>query len=289
MKVWILVIIMILGGVVSAKTQFVISDGMKSVDLKDFARDLQSYDLIFFGEDHLDKDLHDLQAELLGLLIEGSRPLSLSFEMWERDTQEVLDQYLAGKIDAEAFKEKSRAWTNFDDYLPLVDFAARHGLPALAANVPRVIASRVAREGLDFIDALPSAERAWAARQITTPDDAYKANFYAQMQEMGGHAMPEASLWRYYQSQCLKDDTMAESIVKAIVANPEALVIHFNGYFHSNSYLGTVSRVMQALPRLRIAVISPVYAEDWDQAELTKEHYGLGSHLLLLNPYEEES
>ena len=37
-------------------------------------------------------------------------------------------------------------------------------------------------------------------------------------------------------------------------------IAHFNGDFQSNRYLGTVERLKKRMPKLKIAVISPVYA-----------------------------
>ena len=56
-------------------------------------------DVILVGEEHNDPIAHWLQVELLKNLLEGSgdRPVALSLEMFERDVQHVVDEYLAGK------------------------------------------------------------------------------------------------------------------------------------------------------------------------------------------------
>jgi hypothetical protein len=61
-----------------------------------------------------------------------------------------------------------------------------------------------------------------------------------------------------YEAQCLKDDTMAESIVGYLNARPyrRPLVVHVNGKFHSDYGLGTVSRVLARRPLTRTAVIT---------------------------------
>ena len=55
---------------------------------------------------------------------------------------------------------------------------------------------------------------------------------------------------------------MAESIVSALKMKPKARVIHFNGDFHSKSFLGTASRIQEMLPKKKVAVISPSSRED---------------------------
>jgi uncharacterized iron-regulated protein len=164
-----------------------------------------------------------------------------------------------------------------------VEYAKANKLSAIAANVPRVYAGKLARQGTDFIDALDAEERAWLAAKLTAPEDDYRKAFYALMgaQSSPMHALND-NLLPLYQAQCLKDDTMAESIVKAIAAKPKARLIHYNGSFHSNAFLGTVSRVKAALPKLKIAVISPVYSSDWQTAKLSMEDKQAGTYIIYL-------
>jgi uncharacterized iron-regulated protein len=64
---------------------------------------------------------------------------------------------------------------------------------------------------------------------------------------------------RFYEAQCVKDETMAESIVAAMAAAGEgALVLHVDGAFHSDYGLGTAARVVRRRPGIRTAVISAV-------------------------------
>jgi len=64
---------------------------------------------------------------------------------------------------------------------------------------------------------------------------------------------------RFYEAQCVKDETMAESIVRAFERlGGNAIVVHFNGAFHSDYRQGTVMRVARRLPELRRIVITAV-------------------------------
>jgi uncharacterized iron-regulated protein len=44
------------------------------------------------------------------------------------------------------------------------------------------------------------------------------------------------------------DETMAESVYKASIANPGYTVYHIVGSFHVEDYLGTYSRIKQRMP-----------------------------------------
>ncbi len=258
------------------------------LDIAALQQDLRGYDVIFFGEHHDDSQIHALQHKLVPGLLDEKRALILSFEMWERHSQGVLDDFLAGKIDEADFIKNSDAWPNHEDYLPLVTFAQKHGLKAIAANIPRHYAARVAREGWDYVDQLPPEERALIAARLTAPDDDYKKVFMSLMQGGSMHQMGAMNMEQFFQAQCIKDDTMAESIALALSENPEARVIHFNGDFHSRGFLGTVSRLRKTMPDLKIAVLTPQNLPPDEDFIMTQEHEGLGTHIILIPKTEEE-
>ena len=258
------------------------------LELQELAKDLQDYDVIFFGEWHGERPLHELQRELLAELPLEDRALILSFEMWERQSQEYVDAYLADKIPEEEFVKLSEAWPNYEDYQPLIHFAKKHGLQVVAANIPRHYASRTAKEGWDFIQKLPPEERALIAAKLTAPDDEYRKAFFQTMGDMSAHPMKAESLERMYQAQCMKDDTMAESIALALKEHPRARVLHFNGDFHSHKFLGTVSRLQSVMPELKIAVLSPLLTEDIQEYKLNKEEAAAGTYIMLMSSPDKE-
>lgn len=223
-------------------------------------------DVVFFGEFHDDSETHRAEAALLRAIGELGRPVVLSLEMFETDVQGVLTDYLANRIDESEFLARSRPWGNYEaDYRPLVELAKASGWPVVASNVPRPYASAVGREGLAALDSLTPFERAHAAAEIECPDDAYRARF---MQAMGGHSdggdgLPAAMAERFYLAQCLKDETMAESIVGALRLAPQgAILVHFNGAFHSDFGLGTAERVIRREASWDVLLLTAVPSPD---------------------------
>ncbi len=232
-------------------------------------------DMVFFGEQHDDDESHRAELALLTAIGERRPNVVLSLEMFERDVQPVVDAYLAGTIDEAAFRAQSRPWPNYTaDYRPLLELAKAKRWPVVASNIPRRIASTVSRRGLPAIDSLPAADRGFVAQEWSCPTDKYYENFMAVMG--GAHAgatSPSPSGARpmmdlFYESQCSKDETMAESIVLArSKAGPDAIVVHFNGAFHSDFGLGTVARVRRRLPDAETVVISAVPTPDPTKAK----------------------
>lgn len=216
--------------------------------------DLATADVVVLGERHGLADLHELHRRILRDLTARRRDVIVSLEMFDRDVQPVLWQYLLGDIDEAEFLAKARPWSNYgDDYRPLVEFARANDLEVLAANAPREFVDKVAKHGIAAVPASPHL-----ARTTTAPDDAYLAAFRTAMQGHPG-IDGEPALLRAYAAQCLRDDTMAESILdrlqKARVDNRRPLVVHFCGHLHSDHRRGTVARLLQREPELRIKVL----------------------------------
>ena len=226
-------------------------------------------DVVFFGEQHDDPETHRAEAELLDAIGRTGRPVVLSLEMFERDVQPVLDDYLAGRVPESEFLARSRPWDRYaTDYRRLVELANQHHWRVVAANVPRPLASAIGRRGLAALDTLSAKERATAARDNQCARDDYYARFMESMQSHSpgapsGDSLPTAMAERFYLAQCVKDETMAESIVEARLAAPrDAIVVHFDGAFHSDYSQGTVARVKRRQPGWTIAVVSAVPVAD---------------------------
>ncbi len=230
-------------------------------------------DVVFFGEQHDDDETHRAELALLAAIGERRGKVVLSLEMFERDVQPVLDAYLAGSMSEVDFRAQSRPWPNYEaDYRPLVELAKAKRWPVVAANVPRRLASTVSRRGLPAVDSLPGVDRGYVARDLQCPKDKYYENFVAVMSGghggAGGATPPAPSGARsmtdlFYESQCVKDETMAESIVAAREkAGNDAIIVHFNGAFHSDFGLGTAARVSRRIPAGKTVVVSAVPTPD---------------------------
>jgi uncharacterized iron-regulated protein len=241
------------------------------VDFEVMLADLARADVIAVGEQHDDPNTHRLEAAVLDGLTRRKVPLTVSLEMFERDVQGTLDAYLAGSIGEEEFVKASRPWPRYaTDYRALVEMAKARGWSVIASNVPRRIASAVAKAGKPALETLPEGDRVLAARDLQCPRDAYFERFAATM---GGHPAPgqdaktgEELTERYYWSQCVKDETMAESIAAAFEkqAGAPGTIVHYNGAFHSDFGLGTAERVRRRLPGRRVAVVSMLPVADLD-------------------------
>lgn len=243
---------------------------------------LNNADVVFLGEQHDDPTAHALQAEIFKAAFEKygkQRPVVLSLEMFERDSQIVVDEYLADLINENNFIQQSRAWGNYKtDYRPLVELAKANKLPVVAANAPRRYVNRVTRLGRESLNALSPQAKSWLAPLPYAPaSDAYKQKFTALMGGMGQHSP------NLLDSQSLWDATMADSVNKALAQHKNALVVHLNGGFHTENRLGTVEHLLKYNPKARIVVVTMKSVENFPNFDKTKDE-NAGDFVILTDP-----
>jgi uncharacterized iron-regulated protein len=259
-------------------------------DFETMLADLAKADVVFVGEQHDDPATHRLEAAILDGLRRRNVAVILSLEMFERDVQPALSAYLAGGTSEEEFLKVSRPWPRYaTDYRALVEMAKSERWPVIASNVPRRYASDVARTGRAALDALSAADRALAARDLACPKDAYFERF---ADNMARHPMPgseklsaddkRAQTERYYDAQCLKDETMAEAIARGLGESGRGTVVHVNGAFHSDFGHGTAARARRRLEGRRVAIVSilPIPAREIDTTSPSAEDLRRGDYLV---------
>ena len=233
-----------------------LADGKSAADVVNSMKGMQ---VIAVGELHGNAGAHRLQLEALRAMHAQGGKLALSTEQFERDVQPVLNRYLRGEIEEAEFLREARPWPNYADYRPLMEFCKQHGIPVLAGNIPRYLAARIHKEGPDSFDNFNEDERGWSARELKALPGAYRDKF---MGLMGGHS---ERLDNMFAAQCIKDDTMAESIADWLAANPKGRVLHINGAFHSAGGLGVPEKLDELVPDIKIGLITCI--QPGEQAE----------------------
>lgn len=234
-------------------------------------------DVVLFGELHNNAISHWLQLELtMDLYATDSTALILGAEMFERDNQQIMDEYLSGMIRERDFEAEARLWNNYKtDYKPLVTFAAGKGLPFIATNIPRRYAALVHREGFEGLEKLPMEARQFFAPLPVAYDPELPG--YKAMLQMGGPAKsPNQNLPK---AQAIKDATMAWFIVQS--HTPGKRFLHFHGSYHSDNYEGIVWYLKQYKPQLKVMTIATV--EQADVTSLDPESKGKADVILVVN------
>jgi uncharacterized iron-regulated protein len=239
-------------------------------------------DVVFLGENHDDATAHALQLQIFKAVIEKygkERKVALSLEMFERDVQTVVNEYLTNLISENHFLLSSRPWNNYkQDYRPLVELAKTDKLSVIAANAPRRYVNMVSRNGRDALGGLSSEAKKWIAPlPYNQSSEAYGNKFKALM---GGSPESNMGLNKILDSQTLWDATMAYSIAEFLKENKNSLIVHLNGAFHTENRLGTAEQLLKYRPKAKFLVVTMRYEEDFTKFDKTK-HENLGDFVIL--------
>lgn len=233
--------------------------------LHQFFQDALNYNVIFIGEVHDSPEAHEAQFIILTGLFERNPKVVLALEMFERDVQEVLDNYLSGAVSENEFLEASRPWPNYkEDYRPLIEFARVNRIPVVAANVPRRAAAAVAKAD-EVSPAVVSPDHIYLPEILHYNSEEYYERFAATMHHMP-HASPMSSISvdGLYKAQILKDAVMASSLEPYL----DRLILFCCGRFHSDYHLGIPYQLAGNHPELRVAVMTfASYIEDLPMSE----------------------
>jgi uncharacterized iron-regulated protein len=212
--------------------------------------------VVYLGESHDRIEDHKAQLEILQALHQQNRKIAVAMEMFQRPFQDVLDQYLAGKITEAQLLEQTeydQRWGfPWENYAPILRFTKSNQLPVLALNTPTEVTRKVARSGLE---SLTTDERRYIPpfSEIRTDNAEYRemARAVYEQHHQAGHGN-SSSFERFFTAQVLWDETMAEKIAQFIKANPDYQVVVLAGKAHIVYGYGIPSRVARRLNNERL-------------------------------------
>lgn len=273
----LLLMIVLLAGFKADKPAYRLfnADG-KEIKYSKMIKGLEDADIVFFGELHNNPIAHWMELELTKELYTLKRDsLVLAAEMFERDDQLIIDEYLSGLYKDDKFEPEVKLWKNYKtDYKPLMQFARDSGLYFVAANVPRRYASMVSKKGLDILDTLSLEAKNYLAPLPMQYDP--ELNCYKEMLNMGGGKMPKNISENLPKAQALKDATMAWSIAENY--SEGNTVIHYNGSYHSKNHEGIIWYLNKYIPGLKIVTIELVSQKDI--SELNKAYLNVADYII---------
>lgn len=242
----------------------------KVIEPSKIIEDFESYDVLFYGEQHTDVITHNVQLLLLQLIFEKyGNKTTLSMEMFDRDVQYILDEYLIGRIKESYFTKDSKCWGNYKDYRPMVEFAKTKKFYVIAANAPFRYVSLVNKFGIDTLKILTDqAKQAMAP----LPYNIASGDYAEKLRKLGEdepskkkknkkntpvdssktkkiNILPGHSLW---------DATMAYSVYQYHKSHPNSKIFHLNGSFHTEEYFGIFQRLKEFDPNIKLLVITSV-------------------------------
>ena len=188
---------------------YTIPEGTKR-SLDQLIDDVDSAKVILVGEAHDQVEHHHVQLRILrGLLARGKRVV-VAMEMFQRSQQPILDRWSQGSLAEKEFRKEvdwETTWgIDYRLYKPILDEVKNHHLKLLGLNVEREWVSKVARKGIKGL----SPEERSKLPEMDLSDKEHRA--YIRRIYRGHHGGLAEDFEGFYESQCLWDEGMAETL-----------------------------------------------------------------------------
>lgn len=221
-----------------------------SAEQQGVLRELKQANVVYLGETHDRAADHAAQLQIIQALHQHHPQMAIAMEMFQRQYQTVLDQYLAGAITEAELRQQSdydQRWGfDWEYYAPILRFAQAHQIPVIALNTPTEVTHRVARQGLG---ALSETDQQWIPplADIHLGPKAYRQMLQDIYQHSHAGMTASSNFDRFFAAQVLWDETMAEGITTFLQENPDSQVIALMGQGHVVYGYGVPDRVARRM------------------------------------------
>jgi uncharacterized iron-regulated protein len=252
-----LFILIISLGLKAQDTGFYQAGNLQKVELAEVLKAIPKGSVVFIGEQHGYASIQKGQLDVLNGLRQAGHKVHVGMEFLDYTQQLAVDQFRAGQLnEADFLKQVAWGSTKFDYYRDQILFPqANKGERTFAINSPRWLSGEVSKKGLaglseEALKLLPP--------QFQLGRDSYKKRF---TDLMSGHVTNPESMQRYFEAQCLWDDTMAWKLAEASVA-PEDTIVVVVGQFHVEHGGGLPFQFQQRNPNRPVIIIDELLF--WD-------------------------
>ena len=216
-------------GVRSFEANTIISTATgQAVSFKALIDDLADVRVIFIGEQHTRKDHHRIQLDIIRALFDRHHRLSVGMEMFDHTYQSVLDRWSAGRLDTDAFLQKTHWYANwrypFELYQDILIFIKDEHLRLVGLNLPPHIPSKIRVGGVQNL--LPQ-DKKHLPPEIDTSNEPHRAYVRRAFEAHPGRIRGRFDY--FYEAQCVWEDTMAENIARNLT-NAPMVVLAGNGH-----------------------------------------------------------
>jgi uncharacterized iron-regulated protein len=169
--------------------------------------------------------------------------LAVGMEMFQKPYQQVVDDYLAGRIDEVAFLKKTEYFSrwryDYNLYKPIIDYLKQQHIPLVALNIQGDLTRKVAREGMyDLSD----KQKKELPSDMNFSNETYRKDLN---QVFTVHNKQETLQdFNYFlQAQMVWDEGMAESAHRFLANHPEHKMVILAGNGHVRYKYGIPDRL----------------------------------------------
>jgi len=201
--------------------------------LSQLVNDLERSDLILIGEAHDNRQHHEMQLALIRALWAKRAPLAIGVEVIQSDSQQLLDDWTAGKVSEQSFqvgytRNWSMDWTLYRD---IFIFARDNRIPMIALNVPQEIVSKVSRQG--FASLTPAERKDLPQGTTCDLNNPHTAFLRSSFKKVFNH-VANGSIFTYFcEAQAVRNSGMAINIARYQKSHPGTRIVALAGVWHA--------------------------------------------------------
>ncbi len=232
-------------------------------------------DMVLLGEKHDNADHHRLQDWVLRALIAKGRRPAVAFEMFTADKAPVIAAYLAkNPKDAAglgpALGWSKTGWPDWRHYRPIVQAALDSGLSLIAANLPRPLVRKIARQGLGSLSAALRA-RLGLDRPV---DEGIRDAMATEIVDAHCGMLARERTGRFVDIQRARDAHLARSLADAAAGGPGGAVL-ITGGGHARTDRGVPMHLATMAPGRTVAALAMIEVTGGENApETYARRYG---------------
>lgn len=213
--------------------------------------ELKKSRVILVGEHHTSIDHHFGQLNVIQSLKEAGVQVAIGLEMFRDDSQQALDQWVAGSISEEQFEAIYYDNWNYPwpVYRMIFDYARQEKIPMIGLNVPREITRQVSQGGFNSL----SEEQRGKLKDVSCRVDKEYMDYIKRA--FGGHAHGQINFTYFCEAQMVWDTAMAVNTLDYLKKEPDSAVVLLAGAGHVRK--GAVPRQIRDRSDIPHAVILP--------------------------------
>ena len=213
--------------------------------------ELKKNRVILVGEHHTSIDHHFGQLNVIQSLKEAGVQVAIGLEMFRDDSQQALDQWVAGTISEEQFEAIYYDNWNYPwpVYRMIFDYARQEKIPMIGLNVPREITRQVSQGGFNSL----SEEQRGKLKDVSCRVDKEYMDYIKRA--FGGHAHGQINFTYFCEAQMVWDTAMAVNTLDYLKKEPDSAVVLLAGAGHVRK--GAVPRQIRDRSDVPHAVILP--------------------------------
>lgn len=199
------------------------------VEFPELVDGIKGYRLIFVGEMHDEKWTHIAQLKVIRALKEAGVDVAIGVEMFRKDSQKDLDEWVSGRMSVLDFRVVYRQnwglpWSQYRD---IFLYARDNKVPVVALNTSRKIIHEVFTKGFKALGPEDLKELGDIECKVDKP---YEEFIREAMEE---HDLKDASFQNFCEAQMVWDTTMARNAVEYLKNNTGATLVVLAGTGHS--------------------------------------------------------